>query len=56
VTTVLALATFVTLGLPGRLGLVLASATTLVDGADVLRNLITGTRNAAASPQHGTTL
>ena len=48
VTAGLAIATFIALGRPGRLGVVLACVTTVVGTLDILRNLAMGMRVNAA--------
>jgi hypothetical protein len=48
VTAGLAFVSFIALGRPGRLGLVLASVTTIVGALDIVRNLAMGTRVNAA--------
>jgi hypothetical protein len=48
ITAVLAIAAFVALGRPGRLGFVLAAAATFVGAADLIHNLILGLRYRAA--------
>jgi hypothetical protein len=48
ITTVLAIAAFVALGTPGRIGIALAGAATFVGAADLVHNLVTGVRLGVA--------